>query len=216
MAEQRDPDPIRQAFLTAFPNPNRVGCPGESVIRALVHDQLPVDHPASRHLGECSPCLKEFLELQADWKRKQRNRVLLASAALVVLAMFLGWFWKKHIYLSHREVASNHVPTIVDLSGDSNRGSSKVLTPPVVSHSTHDVTFIVKLRNEPGDYEIELRRASDNQLVLRFPGTVSTDQAGRKILRAQVNFSQVSPGSYLLLWQPRGSTTKEVAELVVQ
>ena len=61
-------DLIRQFFLEAFPNPQRIDCPGEEIIMALAGEELPPDHPACLHVASCSECFAEFtgciLELQ--------------------------------------------------------------------------------------------------------------------------------------------------------
>jgi hypothetical protein len=53
-------DLIREFFLEAFPNPDRVGCPDEETLMALAKEGLPIDHPASLHVGSCSECFAEF------------------------------------------------------------------------------------------------------------------------------------------------------------
>jgi hypothetical protein len=63
-------DLIRQFFLEAFPNPQRVDCPGEEVIMGLAEERLPPEHPACLHVASCSECFAEFtgciLELKKD------------------------------------------------------------------------------------------------------------------------------------------------------
>ncbi len=53
-------DLIRQFFLGAFLNPQRVDCPGEEVTMALAEERLPPDHPACLHVASCSECFAEF------------------------------------------------------------------------------------------------------------------------------------------------------------
>ena len=69
-------DLIRQFFLEAFPNPQRIDCPGEEIIMALAGEELPPDHPACLHVASCSECFAEFtgciLELE---KSKDLNIV---------------------------------------------------------------------------------------------------------------------------------------------
>jgi hypothetical protein len=57
---------IQQAILTAYPNPNREGCPGSAGLmdlarRAAALATLEGD-PGWEHVTHCSPCYKEFLE----------------------------------------------------------------------------------------------------------------------------------------------------------
>ena len=77
----------RKYSKTAFPNPNREGCPNRSTLRAMAYrdrrltlEDLPVSHVVS-----CSPCFQEYLHFR-------RMSVLLrgiqiTAASLVVLAV---------------------------------------------------------------------------------------------------------------------------------
>ncbi len=94
MVKQKEVDLIRKAFLTAFPNPQRQGCPEKSVLRAIGRDQILLNDPAYQHISGCSPCFKEVLAYGADWKKKRRNWVLLACAVFILLAVLAVRFWK--------------------------------------------------------------------------------------------------------------------------
>src|SRR5579871_6608706 len=58
-------DEIKKAVLRGFPNPERIGCPGTEVLTRLVARELPVNHPAYKHVMECSPCYQELIDIQA-------------------------------------------------------------------------------------------------------------------------------------------------------
>jgi len=215
---EQEPDPFENAYLYAFPNPERVGCPGSDVLRGLATKDLPISHPARLHLMQCSPCFQEFRQLQREigTRRRQRTRVLLASAAILVLAVLLGWFWRMHERRSHVEIASNHAPGVLNFSAALNRGQGSVMRDQTLPRTVRDVAIMVPFHDQPGHYDVKLRRASDDRLVLQFSGTVSADQTGIKTLRAPVNFSQLSPGSYQMAWRQQGSTIEEVGEFVLQ
>lgn len=61
-------DLIRDYFLDANPNPERIGCPDEKTLKALAEDRLPLDHPARLHLASCSECVAEYLGYRGEWK----------------------------------------------------------------------------------------------------------------------------------------------------
>jgi len=57
---------VQQAILTSYPNPERKGCPGATVLvdlarRAADLKTLEGDEQWE-HVTHCSPCYKEFLE----------------------------------------------------------------------------------------------------------------------------------------------------------
>jgi hypothetical protein len=85
MPPRDEPDPFEEAFLHGYPNPDRIGCPGSDVLRALARRELPIDHPARLHLGECSPCFREFKQFQRGYER-EKSRPLWSSIAAGILA----------------------------------------------------------------------------------------------------------------------------------
>src|SRR3954451_22401536 len=91
MANDEELDPVEQVFLHAYPNPNRIGCPGSGIIRAIAKNTLPLEHPAREHLAKCSPCYAEFKQFQRQiTKRAARLRVVGGLAALLAVAV-LSW-----------------------------------------------------------------------------------------------------------------------------
>ena len=74
-----------------FPNPERVGCPGREVISAIAGHRMPLSEAQTYldHLTACSPCYRDFLELQAKY-RKRRARMIFALAASVLIVVGLA------------------------------------------------------------------------------------------------------------------------------
>ena len=78
-------DLIKEFFLEAFPNPQRIDCPSEETLVALAEDRLPPGDPARLHIASCSECYAEYrgycLELQKrikptpgfEIKKKERS-----------------------------------------------------------------------------------------------------------------------------------------------
>src|ERR1700722_2486717 len=90
MASEEQPDPLEQLFLIAHPNPERIGCPGTDVLKALARRRLPGDDPAEKHLGECSPCFKEYLAFRKACDRAQRRRRRLLFGASLAACLAFG------------------------------------------------------------------------------------------------------------------------------
>lgn len=67
-------DLIREYFLEAHPNPERIGCPDEDTLKALAEDRLPPEHPARLHLASCSECVAEYLGYRDEWKEAQQSK----------------------------------------------------------------------------------------------------------------------------------------------
>src|SRR6202020_2048703 len=84
---------MKDFFLEANPNPERIGCPEERPPRALAEGRLPASHPARLHLASCSECFAEFrgLKRECEQTRKARRRIIgWALAASLIVASGLG------------------------------------------------------------------------------------------------------------------------------
>jgi hypothetical protein len=84
MPRRDESDPFEQAFLHGYPNPDRIGCPGNEVLRALARKESAINHPARLHLGACSPCFREFKEFQLQYQREKKQSRWTSLAAGVL------------------------------------------------------------------------------------------------------------------------------------
>ena len=94
---------MKDFFLEANPNPERIGCPEERTLRALAEGRLPASHPARLHLASCSECFAEFRGFKGECEqtRKGRRRIIgWALAASLIVASGVG-LWE---YLHARAV----------------------------------------------------------------------------------------------------------------
>ena len=103
-------DPIDELRRTAYPNPERIGCPTPEVFEALKQRKIGFDDPVWKHIEHCSPCYSEFAEIRdalfGNERRSDFRTVLRASSALIVLlALGLG----AYIWVRGRETAKTHV-----------------------------------------------------------------------------------------------------------
>src|SRR3954447_23822576 len=83
---------VQQTILQNFPNPDRVGCPGETKLREVAARKTIVEDDSWEHITHCSPCYGEFLaekERLRGSQRKTRTRAALAAAALLVILIGL-------------------------------------------------------------------------------------------------------------------------------
>src|SRR5208282_5180315 len=93
-ADKRLLDILRQGLATEFPNPERIGCPGNSLLKGIAQGKVSLTEaePWLDHLGSCSPCFQEFKEFRSQ-SVSQRRRVLtwVATSAVLLVAVG-GWF----------------------------------------------------------------------------------------------------------------------------
>jgi hypothetical protein len=83
---------LGRGLRAEFPNPERVGCPGREIVAAIAAHRMPLSQAESYldHLTSCSPCYRDFLQLQTEY-RKRRTRMIFAVAASVLIVAGLAW-----------------------------------------------------------------------------------------------------------------------------
>ena len=195
MAE-RGEDPLEQAFLRAYPNPERIGCPGKAVLLALARKQLPIEHPAYLHLGECSPCFGEFKQLQQSSAAYQRRLRLGAIAAGIVLLsctstyLFLQQPWQDH----RRNQAVVNLQEHPVFRGDEE---SLRLPPPIVlPRGTLDLHIQLPVASESGTYEVEFVQPGNEHPVAQASGQAYLTPKGAEL--HVMTDSPLRPGAYLM------------------
>jgi hypothetical protein len=67
-------DEIDVLFGTANENVRRATCLPRDVLAALARGERPLEDPAYEHLTVCSPCYREFRELQGTGTRTSESR----------------------------------------------------------------------------------------------------------------------------------------------
>ena len=81
---------VQQTILNSFPNPNRVGCPGDVRLREVAARGTIVEDDDWQHITHCSECYGEFLAAKDQIRRagrRARTLGLIGGAALLVLVV---------------------------------------------------------------------------------------------------------------------------------
>lgn len=96
--DERDLLDLARAYLSeAFPNPERVGCPPDEVLRRLAVQPLGSDLAIGEHVTLCSPCFKAYMahlgHASAQVTQHQRSRRLVwlrcSAAALAAVTVLI-------------------------------------------------------------------------------------------------------------------------------
>jgi len=113
-------DPIEDAYLLAYPNPERTGCLPDDVrlatLRALARRELPIEHPYREHVSHCSPCFQEYVPLRdAYWAERTRaGKIGIAAAVVLLIGGSIGAYLLAHgrmpTELGGQAVVANHAP----------------------------------------------------------------------------------------------------------
>jgi len=197
--EKRLREALRRTFLDGYPNPERRGCPGSDILKAIASGKLTLEEaePWVNHLTSCSPCTREFSELRGDHQRRRILRVSSIAAGALLAAAIGAWFWLKS------PLGPAHLrPVTVDLSNWAIlRGpEGNPPNPPLqLAKGYLDITLYLPTGSEPGTYDVQ---------VVREPGQPiwSTRREAKlenykATLRVQVDLRHFSPGLYLLAFR---------------
>ena len=196
-----DDNPIEAILLTAFPNPERIGCPDSEFIKKMAEQKVPADDPAWSHLWNCSPCFRDFKVLRdarvarvdREFNRKRTRRYMLTGVAAVILSSALTYLGVVEFRWRPRQV----VPITVDLrNASATRGSASPVAR--LPQRLDEVHLLLPSGSSPGAYAIAiLESATDNSAVALT--SAKTTQSGNTLtIVATVDLANVRTGQYFL------------------
>lgn len=206
--ERRILELLEKSALTAYPNPDRIGCPGRDFLRRLVFDRksIPISHPGLDHLTQCSPCFAEFVEFRNQARRQRRLRRGMAVAAAVAVVAGAAWYALAHrptpTPASPPVVAKNRVEGIEDFRIDLQnravpRGDATPSQQPLrIPRQQLRLSIDLPLASPPGVYEAQILSTPDTPLV-KASGT-ATLEGGVTNLRITADLRSIPPGRYFL------------------
>lgn len=64
---------VQEEILNSYPNPDRVGCPENVMIREVAFREELTKDPVWEHITHCSPCYAEFLKFKEQWRGARRE-----------------------------------------------------------------------------------------------------------------------------------------------
>jgi len=211
--DQRVFEAGRRYFSTAFPNPNRVGCPGTEVLRDIAFRK--VDRSTAKqwhtHLMQCSPCFVEYVAFRDQARRLHMMRRVATAAAIAIVCVGLWFAYRAGIFHPSRTVQVAH-GKITYLPKHANlrdlaplRGAEgKPLPPLEFARDYVDLTLDLPIGNEPGQYDVEIAEQLDQPLVTAT-GTASL-MNGVAELEVKLNLITLHPGLYYLAVRQPGQS----------
>jgi len=187
-----------------FPNPERAGCPGNEILRAMAFRKLGVDQVNDwiEHLGTCSPCFREYTELrkQVVWRRRA---AYLSIAAAVIFSISLGWWmWRSRpqsVITAHNHIDADIRSPLV-LRGDRGPGKGPLVFP----RGFDDVTFYFPEGSRAGKYEVAILRQEFGEPLTMTSGSATIENDTTK-MNVTLDLSRIAPGYYLVGIRPIGT-----------
>ena len=194
--EQRLLDALGRGLLKEFPNPDRAGCPGFDVLRRIASHAMPLAEAEKwlDHLTSCSPCYRDFSELQAGYRHRRMQAVLAIAASILIVVGVAGWalFFKQKglpvVQTAVLDLRNRSVPR----GGEANPGEQ----PLEVSRGVKRLNVYLPLGSAEGPYE--LRIAPTRGSAVFATSGVASLKDGVTSIEAVVDLSSASSGRYVL------------------
>jgi hypothetical protein len=193
------PDPVENAYLTAYPNPNRIGCAGSKVLRGLADRTLSISHPARMHIAQCSPCFQEFREIERELRRNARRqgrllRIAAIAAILIVTCVLSIPFLKSHSQSVNVAAIINFATTSADRGIPENRLDRA----DVQSYPRTQLRMTVNLPpgSDRGKYEFQIMQGEAVKPLVSSIGAAKIEN-GLTTFATSVDLSHLEPGIYL-------------------
>lgn len=183
-----------------FPNPDRAGCPDNETLRALALRKLGSEQVGDwiEHLGTCTPCFREYAEFRKQVEWRQRAAYVGMAAALVVVALSIGWWrWRSSrpvVITAHNHIVADMRNRLM-LRGEHGNGSGQ--GPLVFPRGFDDVFFCLSEGSRTGTYEVAVFHKELGS-PLATATAVATMEDGMTTMETTLDLSRAAPGQYLL------------------
>ena len=213
---------VQDLALSAYPNPDRIGCPGHAALEEVASLPLSSRHELFQtHINRCSECLRELLEIRRrnnmHRQRLRRKRwILTAFAASLILAAGITLMVRRQATpgpSAQSQVSRNQpeLSRVVDLRPfvveRSARPASPTPPPIRLPASPVQTVFYLPVGVEPGPYEI---RILDSELRTRANASGSAKLENfEAVIRTRLDLRGLTPGRYTLLMRRPGEEWRE-------
>jgi hypothetical protein len=165
---------------SAFPNPDRVGCPGRQRLEVFARQPSAPGENDVDHLMTCSACFVEYHAIRKAWKRRKVATIGALVAAALVLIVSSGVVISRR----HPEATSNAPPkrpvemaqeqvrnALIDLRpfersrGESANNARGHPSPPVLDRANLLVTILLPVGSPQGPYVFQLLDSTGSSQV---------------------------------------------------
>ena len=155
---------------SAFPNPDRVGCPGRQRLAILARQPSPPDQNDVDHLMTCSECFVEFHALRKAWKQRRAATIgalIAAAVGLIVFSVVISRNpsgatpvarAKRPTDVAQEEIRNARIDLrpFEQSRGESTNKPSRNLNPPKLNRANLLVTILLPPGSPEGQYVFKL------------------------------------------------------------
>jgi hypothetical protein len=214
---------VAAAIKTDFPNPERCGCPNPEAVRNLAQRRIPLSQTGDLvdHIATCAPCFDAYSRLR---RRRRTVRVIGPAVVGIICLIALALLSSPHRVPPvppRQQLLANLPPIPVRPVTIDCRQTSPTRSPEPhvhVGESPHlprgvlDLTILLAVGTEDGEYSIELR-TSGTQAVVHASGSAKWD--GHAVtLATRVDIRQVAAGVYTLALRKDGASWRTYRVIV--
>jgi hypothetical protein len=198
--EKRLREAGKRYFSTAFPNPERVGCPPQEILKAMALRQYDREKAKQwdEHMSRCSPCFNDYVAFREQAKRSPRVRMvaLAAAAAVVVIGVAI---WLVYRGLGPHNTSVTYQANLLDLREKSAlRGAeaNPSAAPIELPRGALALSIYLPTGSEPGKYEVEIVEEPGKPLISAEGAAAFRDYIA--VLQVKVDLQRLHPGLYLV------------------
>ena len=178
-----------------FPNPDRTGCPGSDVLKRIVSHEMPLAEAEKwlDHLTSCSPCYRDFLELQAGYRHRRMQTILAIAASILIVVGVAGWafFFKQKgppaVQTAVLDLRNRSVPR----GGEPNPGEQ----PLEISRQVKHLNVYLPLGSAEGPYELRISTTAGSAVFTTK--SIASVKDGVTSIEMLVDLSSAPSGQYL-------------------
>lgn len=183
---------LGKIVASSYPNPDRVGCPGDDVLQSVASRKIdPVEQAdLIAHIATCSPC---FSRVQALRKRSKRRKLIGGAGLAVFFLLGLSVFkWQDHA------TPAIYTATIDLRKAPIVRGTARA--PVVVGELPRgrvSLSVILPVGSQAGTYHFALLRGGRTVAgPVKGPGSRSQ---GVDVAQVTLDTTSLSAGAFRLL-----------------
>ena len=196
---------LQDSLLRDYPNPERRGCPGESVLRKVSQkrwDESIENDPRWHHITHCSECYGEFLAFKKAYRRRvdtNKSRVIatVAVAAAVAVLALLFLLNRGPLQVKRPQNAElAYVKRMVNIPSMSRSGEDEKPKPLLLDRKPLELIVELPVGSKAGPYEVQLKKDSRTLLTSASEAAIKD---GTTSFAVRVNLSAFAPGDYSIV-----------------
>ncbi len=198
-----------KSALNDYPNPERVGCPGDAFLKQLATSRksVPLTDPRLDHVLHCSPCFREFAAFRHKAPKAPRRAVgqkailtsLAVAAALLVGVYLRGAMARRHPSdddnksngLTFAQISLQDRSVVRGVAKDAKKMAALQLP-----RGRLKLTVLLPFGSDAGAYEIQILRDVEKPLLTASSKAQIADGITRFIV--DVDTEPLVAGKYLL------------------